>query len=285
MVQYDFATLARQLIAKANRTPANGVAFLERAAPDVVQQIRRDARQRGPLSFWGRSENIDELADTIIVEPSVLHVIAAIAGRNVSTRTPHAGLQHTYGYLFSTIETEYGFKRDRWVKSSIGLAVGFDSTVLGPHPDQGTLLANATWLSGQIAFRGHRERLRRLRSFLSKKFHGELSKFDVTRFKHVRLLETARTSWRKKTRSWTLQTDIIESTMRPGRMLLVYSIVDNDKQTHELITLFPTTSDTRDALVDRAGTRKRSDIRIRYNAYVPALKGRVLSGSCRVKRF
>ncbi|MEQ9407148.1 MAG: hypothetical protein RIK87_05455 [Fuerstiella sp.] len=138
----DFAALAEQLEAVTRTGTDRGRRLLQRRAPGIVAQIRRDAARFGPLSFWGRCRNVDELAGATIVDPGILQLIADIAGRNMSTTSPHAGLQHTYGYLFSRIETPYGFKRERWLETEIENAFGLHPTTMGPAPQHGTLLAN-----------------------------------------------------------------------------------------------------------------------------------------------
>lgn len=281
----DLASFSNELIAAATKSHAAGVALLKRSCPAVVTQIQRDSARRGPLSFWGRSRNFDENAHAIVVEPVVLNLIADIAGRRVSVRTPHAGLQHTYGYLFSTIETPYGFKRDRWVEANIAADLGLDSTLLSPTPSEGTLLANATWVSAAIAYRGFPSLTKRLVDYLDDNVASELTSFTVATSDHVRVTEKVKTRYRKDKRSFALQSDLVTTNPKNGDSLLVYSVVDDDRRQHQLITVFPISAESRHEICALAKTVDREDIRTRYNAYVPALGTRVHSGSCRLESF
>ena len=60
------------------------------------------------LALWGRSVNADENTGETIVHPAILAAIGALAGVPMRGRFVQAGLQHTYGYLFSLIDTPYG---------------------------------------------------------------------------------------------------------------------------------------------------------------------------------
>jgi hypothetical protein len=281
----DFAELAKRLVATTRRDLSRGVKLFEQQVSGVAAQIRQDASRRGPLSFWGRSRNVDEITGTTIVDPGVLRVIAAIAGKKLSERSPHAGLQHTYGYLFSTIETPFGFKRDRWLETEIESAFGLDLTTLSPCPRFGTLLSNATWLAGRIAFRSLPHRAAKLQRYLAIRVAPELVTLKPKSLNQIRLTEQVTVTWRSERRKWTLQTDLVESITSTDLTLLVYSVIDHYHDKHQLITLFPVGAAARDELLERGATRRRVDIRARFNAYIPALAVGEWSGRCRLKEF
>src|SRR5205823_4357190 len=95
--------------------------------------------------LWGTSINYDELAKAIIVHPAILRALdksfvshAPMEVQNIDAQAPesvatarllgvapthdpaghplaHAGMEHTYGYLFSVLKTSFGYKRARWV--------------------------------------------------------------------------------------------------------------------------------------------------------------------------
>lgn len=281
----DYSAIAEQLIRAVDQSCAQGVALCKRQLPNLVLQIQQDSKYRGPLSFWGRSWNTDELTDTTIVHPNVVTLISAIAERKTSTRTPHAGLQHTYGYLFSTIETPYGFKRDRWIETQIESGFQLNETTLGPNPHAGTLLTNVTWLCGQVAFRGFNKNLRRLEEFLTEKVADDLISTNLRAFVQRRLSETVSTDWRGRTRKFTLQTDLLTSAIDRRFSLNIYSVIDHTAETHQLITLFPVGAASRREMAIRGAQKHRHDIQLRYNASIPALNGGVFSGSCGVQDF
>ena len=258
---------------------------MERETPQIAEQIRRDTGRGGPLSFWGRSRNTDELTNTTIVDPAVLQLLSTVAGRPVHATRPHAGLQHTYGYLFSTILTKYGFKRDRWTESTIETGFGISPDILSPFPGDGTLLSNATWLSGQIAYRQIPRQLNRLNRFLKNKAAAELTSTDTAWTDHSRLLERVSRTQNGSRRSWTLQTDLVTFPRNRQSSLLVYSIVDHRNDRHQLITLFPVGNTARRELLQRSSAGRLQDIRLRYNASIAALDHRLFTGTCRRKTF
>src|SRR5262245_13206806 len=108
------AGAAAEMIAAA-RAGEPIVPLLRRRCPEVLRQIVADARHPGLFSHWGRSANFDENAQSVIVDPAIVRAVGETAGVPARGRFVHAGLLHTYGYLFSLIETPYGAKRDRWV--------------------------------------------------------------------------------------------------------------------------------------------------------------------------
>lgn len=276
----DFAQISPQLIRAARRSPAAGEKKLRSLCGSVAHQIEIDARRRGPLSFWGRSVNCDEITQTQIVDPAVLGVLGRVAGKPLSSATPHAGLQHTYGYLFSVIETPYGMKRDRWTETGLEAALNIPPDSLGPAPDSGTLLTNATWLAGRIAFRRHHTAGDRLSHWLSSKAAPELVAKDFTALPHQRITESVK---ERITGTWQLQTDLV-CVQEPDHWLLVYSLRNAARHIHQLITLFPVTGANRQDLANRAAIPRRTDIRLRFNAWLPRMTGE-WRGSCRLTEF
>lgn len=281
----DFSTIAEQLIAAATHDPARAVELFHELCPSVVGQIRTDAKRKGPFSFWGRSSNIDELANETIVAPEIIDLIAKVADRKISPLTPHAGLQHTYGYLFSLIETPYGMKRDRWIESNLESAFGLQSSTLGPDPEDGTLLANATWLSGKIAFRAKPDHLLRLESYLGGKYSSDLGTVRFDTLPQTRIIEKIGSRKRQNRKAWSLQTDLVPFPNDDGTSLLVYSVVEEYSNNHVLITLFPVDQAAHQELLSRAQTKQRTDIRTRFNTHIPALGTDRLAGTCELQQF
>ena len=68
-------------------------------------------------SLWAASSNHDELAGGRIVHPRILRALERRlgVGSHPRGRVGHAGVLHTYGYLFSNLRTPFGLKRRRWV--------------------------------------------------------------------------------------------------------------------------------------------------------------------------
>ena len=284
----DFDRIARRMIDLADRPLPERVDLLQKRCPRILSQIRRDSVRTGPLPFWGRCMNIDEFAGTSIVSPSVLEVLSATAQRRMSLSMPHAGLQHTYGYLFSVIPTPFGMKRDRWIDDGLERSLGLPSQTLEPRPSLGTLLTNATWLAGRIAFRND-DRLLQLQRRLTDRIAPSLHRMTLPTMS-LRLLESVVTAARSGVEAEIqLRTDIVRMPRAEGELavnpyLLVYSVADSRCRHPALVTLFAVSEDFREALATRATQRRRSDIRPRYNASVPGLSSEPRKGVCRLER-
>ena len=281
---HDFDRIARRLLAVANQPPANRIALLKRLCPELVHQIEIDRGRSGPLIFWGRCRNVDELGSEIIVDPTILETVFRIAEQPFSPEHPHAGLQHTYGYLLSVIDTPFGKKRDRWVKTSLESALGLSPDVLSPSPAAGTLLANATWLAGSIAFQGH-ERLKWMQRCLLKRAARSLPELKLDRLKGLRYTETVILP---KSHGLcpriSLVTDLVNMPCAHvedcgKNWLLVYSIDDDRSRHPQLVTLFTVAEDFVQAIRERAATRLRSDLRPRYNAYISGFPTEACTGT------
>lgn len=279
----DFPKLSNRLTSVISSDGVQaGIQYCESEAPWLIRQLTSDAKRNGPLSFWGRSRNIDELAGGTIVAPQILELVAAVTKKRLSPKTPHAGLQHTYGYLLSTLETEYGFKRDRWLSPDIADAFGLNAAVLSPSPDSGTLLANVTAFAGRFAWRNEEAKVSRLISRLEKHASADVLQLDIEAVQQMRVTENLQHTWRGQNSKWHFQTDLVD---RAGLSVLIYTLKNLTTDQHDLITLFPIQSTAKKEILDRVASRTLDDIRLRYNAYVPGMSGRLFSGSATVSEF
>ena len=90
-----------------------------------------------------------------IVDPKILTLIGRLAkfpirDQQHGQQRYHAGLIHTFGYLFSNLKTRFGYKRDRWVDGKLDASFGWpQGTLLGTHGD-GNLFANVSFLFSKI---------------------------------------------------------------------------------------------------------------------------------------
>lgn len=279
-----FVTGVKALVARAEAGGAVG-SLLQTAFADVCRQIRRDATFPALLSLWGRCVNVDENVGEVIVHPAILEAIGQMAGRRMRGRVVHAGLQHTYGYLFSLIETPFGAKRDRWLSTDMERGLGIERSLLSYRPRAGTLLANATWLMGHIAFRDVPVLLRKLTK-LSRAVAPELQNFDFTQLAPARLVETVNGVGPRR-RQVRLITDLLpyphaRSERRQENSLLIYSVQTGGSVTRKLITAFPVSQQVVTELQASAATSGVAPTRPRYNAYVPGFGGKTRNG---VRRF
>lgn len=277
------AALARRLIRVASdQGIRSAAAALKRESPKLAEQIRTDGRRRGLLSRWGSSLNVDEIANREIVHPHLLSVIALLAERTIDVTRPHAGLQHTYGYLLSLIRTPYGPKRTRWTSGEIVAGFGLPRGVFGPQPEAGTLLANATLLAGRLAW-SHASEVRGLQA-LARHVHPDVAAMRTTGLAIRRVTESiAFRSRNGRDCDAVLETHLIRYP-RPTRApwLLIYSVRDSRRRRAQLVTLFSIGDESVDEICSRSG--RRTDLRTRYNAFVPGVTGREFTGVCRVSR-
>lgn len=249
-------------------------AALKRSAPHVYRQITRDSRHPALLAAWGKSRNVDDNVGATIVPPAIVEAIGSTAGVPMRGVNVHAGLLHTYGYLFSSLQTPYGLKRDRWLSKTLEQGFGLDTQLLSDHPGAGTLLANATWFFGHIAFRDRPAALRRFAA-AAPIVAPELVRHDFRSYEVLRIVEQAEPTGTLK-RPVTFVTDLIpypNPPTAPGAesTLLVYSVQIGEKSPRKLITGFPIRTEMVRTLLDDVPERGRTQVGPRYNAYVPGL--------------
>jgi hypothetical protein len=277
---------AKALVAAAERGQSV-LPLLKKICPNVCRQIVRDGKTPGLLSLWGRCLNVDENVGQVIVHPAILEAIGALAGLPMRGRIVHAGLQHTYGYLFSLLETPYGSKRDRWVSTEPERGFGIDRSLLSDRPKDGTLLANSTWFLGRIVYRDRPRSVRQLEQ-IAGAVAQELIAYDFGRLPVCRLEEVV--SGGRTGREIVLVTDLVAYPNPPAdpeadSTLLIYAVRNGCRAPLKLITAFPVRTQAAQDLKASVSQRGPADVRVRYNAYIPGLAGKTLPGRrCMAKR-
>jgi hypothetical protein len=284
-----WAGIARTL---GERIDAHEELDFNKAAPEIAKQLKKDSSERELKSLWGESINFDELAKGIIVRPEILSAIAKDFGVSFPVEpstTPNydriamAGMEHTYGYLFSILKTAFGYKRARWVGGEVENGFGFPLGVFGPDASKfhSTLFGNVTIFGGNIAFRDNPENLkiiRRHRRYASR----EVKDFDFSALKITRLTETIEAT--ANTPRVEIHTDFVPfthpNTANPtgDQYLLVYSI--NSK----LVTLFPVAQSTLDSSTAPANLGEGKSIATQYNGFVRGVSGSTFTGTRKVSQ-
>jgi hypothetical protein len=272
------AAAADEMIAAAGRSSVTPI--LRKQCPGVFRQIATDSRHPELFPLWGRSANFDENAQSVIVDPAIVGAVGETAGVPMRGRFVHAGLLHTYGYLFSLIATPYGAKRDRWVLEQLENGFGLRPRLLSDVPDDGTLLANVTWFFGRIAFRGAAAQLNRLRRAVPHAA-GDLFRYDFNSLAVRRIVEEARIP--RGSRVVRIVTDLVSYRRPPveatdENTLLVYSVAGGSTAPPRLVTGFPVRQAAVDELCRSVPRSGAAEIRLRYNAYLPGLYGRTVRG-------
>ncbi len=252
--------LAKEL-AEVTETSAR-CSLLRRRMPRFYSHVRRICDERVVLRRWGRCSNTDENTGTAIVDAGILDMIGKIANVPMKAPSYHAGLQHTYGYLLSLIETPYGYKRDRWLSPAIEDGFGLPSGSLSAFPRRGTLLVNLTSLLSRISLGS------------TVVTEGARASFEQVPF-------GKQEGWRitESVADLKIHTDIFPFLYgEQDQSLLVYSTAMS-KNSAKLVTAFPIMAESRDLLLDSSQFGKKQTIRLRFNAYVENFTGGERVGS------
>lgn len=252
-------------------------AILRRRCRRLASQIESDGSSASLLRLWGLSINEDEVAGETIVHPGIIQTIAELAGEECSGEPVHAGLQHTYGYLFSTIETPFGFKRDRWVEPLIEDGLGISEPTIRPFPIHGTLLANLTYLLGRLVFRGRPRELKLLRDLRQ---HVSSAVLNLSRYRSPTMMRVRETVL-VRDQSVSLHTDLVrfDTTVESAIALLIYWVADEREKNSQLITAFPVARAFLGEFLDETTYGRRRPIRTRYNAFVRDVTGHERTGT------
>lgn len=256
---------------------------LKAHVPTIHHQIVRTARFEQVGLLWGLSRNYDEIAEGEIVREPIVRMIGMLCGESLHDQTFNAGYLHTYGYLFSTLPTPYGLKRDRWIRPQLDDRLGFREATIRIHPRRGSLLMNLTWLLGSLVFDPESPEFEALQTFRGAVPNAVL-RFRSRSLRRDRIIE------RPALADFEIVTDLLHFD---GGGLLIYSIRTSSdarvegttpshrarhrgeaKGQHRLYTAFPIAEDFCQALLDphRFGPGKR-DIELRFNAVVPGFSG------------
>ena len=193
----------------------------------------------------------------------------------------HAGLNHTYGYLFSTLQTPYGYKRARYVQGEIEAGFGIPSALFNGQSPRGTLLSNFTSFVGNIAFRNDGAQKTNFKNLLAGSEISalpELVNYPYSELKPTRLMEVVKTA----DYYLEIRTDIVPFTHTNDKgsdtALLVYSIdyhLATEPSDPRIITAFPVAASFATGIfdpaqmTDQANPSSQVQISLNYNAALP----------------
>jgi len=257
-------------------------------APGLARQIEADKKAPALKALWGRSMNYDEFAKGEIVDPKILEAIAAEFGGEIQGRVIHAGMEHTYGYLFSNLRTPFGYKRARWVRNTLETGFGLPAGLLGPNPAEGTLFSNVSAFMGRIAFAGKSDarELAALRKG-ARSAAQAVRDYDFKKLAITRLEETVMVGGGKV----ILRTDFVPFVHPvPGEKnthLLVYSVRDERPGSKgpmhgaRIISGFPVEASFMERAFDAKGLGDNQPVITRYNGVVEGVTGEKLTGTRR----
>lgn len=210
--------------------------LLDQELKNFKHQLKQDRATPKLLSLWGLSQNADVTPDRVIVPSHIMNFLHDQLGvkKSKDFKINHAGLTHTYGYLFSNLQTPYGYKRARYVKGETEDGFGLPQGVFNGTPTQGTLLSNLTYFISKIAFEG--EPLLDHIPYALWKIHPALLNFNFKNLKKMRLIEKSQDG------KLELRTDFVlfdhPNTRGKNEGIYIYSIREHQGEPR-LITAFP----------------------------------------------
>ena len=223
-----------------------------------IPHIEQDLTDPSLLAHWGQSLNFDSNAKKIIVDHQIISKLQEAFGVKNDNLHVHAGIIHTYGYLFSIIETPYGYKRERWIAPTLNVGFNLQNDSLVPWTSEGSLFSNVTYFAGKIAFK--KTSVENLKNVST-----ELRHFNYNELKVTRLEETIP--------GYKLVTSFVKLLAKApdekNDYLLIYSTINLESQKEELITAFPVNEETFKKTTDPKDLGANKSITLRYNAFIP----------------
>jgi hypothetical protein len=228
--------------------------------PGLAKRLK-EAQDPLLLSLWGRVSIIDASSNLPILPDLVLDRLGITSRRNAAgERRVHAGLMHSYGYLFSIIDTPHGRMGRHWIEGRIDERLGLGAGRFAPVPQKGEFLANLTWTLLTVTNRWDEQPLETRRRILS------LAANDLTLTTPARAAEIIvekTTVDGEEVRVYTAFVplrDLVNHATIDAFLLIYWT---EKGSTLELITTFPVSSDFRDRVI--AAPRPPGSFVPRYN--------------------
>ena len=117
-----------------------------RSLEDELPRLSRSLKIARKVSakYWTDCAVFDELAKAEILPEKAMNGLGI--RREVTGGVAHspAGVMHTYGYLFSQLQTAYGLKGKRWIESRLDERLGLPAGTFSPVAPEGEFAANLT---------------------------------------------------------------------------------------------------------------------------------------------
>ena len=263
----------------ANKTAAeiNFVHYLKKVEPKIYSQIESDKTDSVLVDLWGESYNFDSGANKTILDKSIIESLQNEFNIKNDNVVVHAGIMHTYGYLFSTLNTPYGYKRKRWLLATMDNALKLQKATISPHPEDGTLLSNMTYVAGKLSF-DEEKNLGQLEKL--KNVSQELRNYNFNSIKKLTLKEDINFPTNLP---YTIKSTFIKflskAASEENDYLLIYSIKNRETKIEKIITAFPIKKDAYLKMIDPNLLGQDRPVIIKNNAYMAIDKNIRLSGN------
>jgi hypothetical protein len=237
------------------------ITVLDENYPQLSAQIKKEATDPYLPMYWGESLNFDSNAKKQIVDERIISDLQDLFNIKNDNKIVHAGVMHVYGYLFSTIDTPYGYKRKRWIAPTLNRGFDLKSKALSPDTTEGGLFSNVTYFAGMLAFKNKTE------LSLLKNVSNEIFTFDYSKLKFERVEENLK--------DYTLVTTLVRFPNKTGdenEYLLIYSTLNKLLNKEQLVTVFPINAESYRGITAHDSLGKNKKIVVRYNAYLAGVE-------------
>ena len=253
---------------------------LNEKLPGFINEIDLDSKAKDLVNVWGLSQNLEETlfpSGPKLIPENLLRFVVNLwqAPYNDTYTEGNAGLNHTYGYLFSTVPTSHGYKRNRYTQGEIEEGLGLPAGLFSGIPTRGTLFTNFTKFIGTIAFRDNAASAKELSEAQDSGKVTKITELENYSYKTVpvkRLVEIA-----KNDRFYLeMRTDVVmftkPNTKGKNTALLIYSIdfhSQGQAARPRLINAFPVDNNFVTAVFNPAGLGEGVQLKLKYNAALP----------------
>jgi hypothetical protein len=245
---------------------------LETLAPALERAVRSDRAYPALIGAWGQTLNYDEAIKEEIVPHALLRTLTQWMGvpaplpARAGALQVHSGVEHVYGYLFSTKSTPYGFKRARWVKDELEVGFNLPRGALGPTPLEATLFRNVTVFLTQW--------LKRAGLAQDLKIQSSAASDTIAQYAPNQTLELVVLQERKANLTVTTLFVPFESQRVPRKNthLLIYSSFEPEQGTR-LFTAFPVDDGFVKKAIAPESLGSGQALVPRYNAWMPQFAG------------
>lgn len=263
-----WAEMTRQIVADDSSCES----VFKKQTPYLLKQLKKDRLGEEFIELWGQSKNFDENAKAEIVDKKVLNCLAEKLKISHPIQpqqgfdTVHAGLQHTYAYLFSNLITPYGYKRERWTGNDLRRGIfSVENDTLTPMTKKGSFLANVTYLFAKLTFGA--DNLKDKKNIVSK----EIKNLDLTKINfEKRHLKESPTGLGIILHTVFVKLDKQKFESKNTR-LLIYWYEDIAAKKNFLISGFPVEESFMSKAFDEKNLGIDKPISSRYNAWIAGL--------------
>jgi hypothetical protein len=258
------------------KTESNFLDWIKEHDQKTYNQILLDSTNENVAAFWGESLNFDSGAKQTILNELIIRDLQAAFNIKNDNKVVNAGIMHSYGYLYSILETPYGYKRKRWIDPTISYGFNLEKKSISSNPLEGTLLSNLTFFAGKILFKHNVNKQNLLKL---KNVSNEIVNFPYDKLKIVTLVEEVTNS---KEFPLIFKTCLVKlQNKSPGEendYLLVYGVENMKTSKEVIITAFPIKKDAYIKTLDPVLLGEDRPIIVRYNGFVGTNKETRLSG-------